>query len=113
MIKVLSLGKTKCKPSYYTLVCPHCESKLVCELEDIWMDDPQNDIGRVTCPVCRTKFNFRIGPNEQLINSLNPFWSSISAKEVDKDVYDNAHMDTSKSGLKMLRYVCGKEENDE
>lgn len=102
MIKVLNLGKAKRKPSYYALVCPHCESKLVCELEDIWMDDPQNDIGRVACPVCRTKFNFEITVDKGKSFDQHPFWSDIHAKEVDEGTYNNAYIDTSKSGIAAL-----------
>jgi len=98
MIKVLKLGKTKRKQSYYKVICPHCDSELVCELDDIWMDDPYRDIGRITCPVCRTKFNFII---DEPIDH-NPFWSTTSAKEVGDLTYYSAHMDVSKSGLKML-----------
>ena len=108
MIKVLKLGKTKRKPSYYEVICPHCDSELVCELDDIWMDDPYHDIGRITCPVCRTKFNFRIVIDD--IYEQHPFWSSESAEEVDEMTYYSAHMDVSKSGLKIL--MDEKEDED-
>ena len=111
MIKVLKLGKTKRKPSYYEVICPHCDSELVCELDDIWMDDPYHDIGRITCPVCRTKFNFWITVDKGNSYEQHPFWSGISAKEVSEEVYDSAHLDVSKSGLKML--IDEKEAEDE
>jgi len=111
MIKVLSLCKTKRKPTYYKLACPHCGSELVCELDDIWMDDPYHDIGRITCPVCRTKFNFWITVDKGNSYEQQPFWSGISAKEIDEDTYNNAHMDASKSRLKML--IDEKEAEDE
>lgn len=109
MIKVLKLGKTKRKPSYYKVICPHCDSELVCELDDIWVDDPYHDIGRITCPVCRTKFNFRIVVDDDLFEQ-NPFWSSESAKEVGDLTYHSANMDVSKSGLAML--IAEKEDED-
>jgi DNA-directed RNA polymerase subunit RPC12/RpoP len=56
MIKIIDYGdQLKRQKTYYKATCNHCNAELVFEYGDIWFEEPTQAIGRVECPVCRSK----------------------------------------------------------
>lgn len=91
---------------YYKAQCPYCESWLIFEFGDIWWDDPLLEIGRIECPICRTKVH--IGTDETN-NKILPIAVIKNATEKE---YNNALSDTSKSGLELLMAEKHKEKDE-
>ena len=94
MIRLLQLGESTAKPKYYRCTCNYCDSQLAVPLSDIWIEDPTNSIGRISCPVCSQKVFLK---GEDLKVEI------VTAEEISSDEYDKARIDVSKSGLQMLR----------
>ena len=102
MVKVIDYGETlKRTPTYYKCKCNHCGAELVFEYSDIWFDQPMESIGRVECPVCRTKVFMDFGMLDIPI-TCHPKYST-------KDEYDHAYRDTSKRGIQQLMEEKKKE----
>lgn len=97
MVKVIDYGTVLKRPkSYYKCGCCHCGATIVFEYGDIWFEEPTEGIGRVECPVCRTKV-------------FMDFWSDNLAipvmgypKQAEESEYENAYKDTSKHELMRL-----------
>ena len=87
---------------YYKAQCPYCESWLIFEFGDIWWDQPSNDIGRVECPICRTKVH---------VSATNVL-PIVELKNATEQEYNDALSDTSKSGLEILAAEKRKEDNN-
>lgn len=105
MIRVIDYGPTLKRPkSYFKTKCTHCKVELVFEYNDIWWEDPVEQIGRDECPVCRTKtyFNAMFLPHT-LIGRLD---------NASTDTYENAYKDTSKRGLIRLMEEKEREANN-
>lgn len=103
MIKVIDYGNTlKRSKSYYSVTCNHCGAKLVFEYNDIWFDQPMEGIGRVECPVCKTK----VFMNFDMIGL--PYVCKPSQTTADE--YEHAYKDTSKRGIQLLMDEKKKEE---
>ena len=94
MVRVLELGdNTKRRKRYRKVDCDGCGAVLAFEEgADAWCDDPQNDIWRIECPICRKKIHFY---GAEIVTSQH-------AVIIDEEEYNNAIQDTSKSGLQML-----------
>lgn len=99
MVKVIDYGPVLKRPkSYYKCGCCHCGAKLVFEYGDIWFEDPSQGIGRVECPVCKTKMFM-----DFYLDTLDLNVPVICyPKQADESEYENAYKDTSKSGLMRL-----------
>lgn len=97
MVKVIDYGSVLKRPKrYYKCGCCHCGATIVFEYGDIWFEEPTQGIGRVECPVCRSKV-------------FMDFWSDNLAipvmcypKQADESEYENAYKDTSKRELMRL-----------
>lgn len=87
---------------YYKATCPYCESGLVFEFGDIWWDQPRNEVGRIECPICRTKVH---------IDAENILPLAV-IKNATEDDYNDALKDTSKSGLELLMAEKRKEDDN-
>ena len=97
MIRAIEI-KQPPKDKVIEVECSWCKSVLAAEQNDIWMEPVEGisvPIGRITCPICRRKFWFRMP--DMLIKPI-----IANAKIVDRSVFNNAHQDMSKSGLQML-----------
>ena len=102
MIRVIDYGPTlKREKIYVTTKCAHCMAELVFEFNDIWWEDPVEQIGRVECPVCRTKTFFETSLPYELIKH---------SELARKSEYENAYKDTSKRGL--IKLMEEKEANN-
>ena len=102
MIRVIDYGPTLKRPkSYFKTKCTHCKAELVFEYNDIWWEDPVGQIGRVECPVCRTKTYFEAMLPDTMIGRLD---------DASTDEYENAYKDTSKRGI--IKLMEEKEANN-
>ena len=103
MIRILNPGKEKREKLYLKTTCPWCGTELVFEFKDVWVDDSVMGVGRIECPVpgCRSKIHMTL-----------PVYPIMEAETVDKEVYDNAYSDTSKSGFRMLMDDKKKEDEE-
>ena len=95
MIRIIELGGEP-KKEYYKIVCPYCDTKLICEKDDMWCDDWKNKIFRIECqnPKCRKKIH---GVLESYVHRAMDMFLPAS-----EDEFDTAQSDTSRSGLQML-----------
>lgn len=106
MIRVIDYGPTLKRPkSYFKTKCTHCKAELVFEYNDIWWEDPVGHIGRVECPVCRTKTFF-----EAILSVSDAMIGHIDYASTDE--YENAYKDTSKRGIIKLMEEKEKEANN-
>ena len=103
MIRILKVGEEKREKAYFKVTCPYCRNELTFELKDVWIDDALGGVGRIECPVpgCRSKVHMKL-----------PGYPIMDAKIVDKEVYDNAYSDTSKSGFQILMENKKKEDEE-
>lgn len=93
MVKVLKMGNVTKRPEmYFKATCPWCNSELAFEYGDMWIEDPKHGIGRIECPVCRTKVFL------MTVESV----TKVSMEMILKSEYDNATTDTSKRGFEIL-----------
>lgn len=94
MVKILKAGKKKRTKRFYKVECPYCGAMLAFERADIWIDDPDEKIGRIECamPGCKMKIHMAIldDPSVAIANAIS------------EDEYDKISSDTSKSGLQMM-----------
>ena len=110
MIKILNIGpRTKRDKTFYKTYCPYCSTILVFEFGDIWWDDPKNEIGRIKCPVCRTKVHVSAGPAYAADSYILPI---VELEKATEKEYVTANKDTSRSGLQILLDEKRKEENE-
>lgn len=97
MVKVIDYGQVLKRPKrYYKCGCCHCGATIVFEYGDIWFEDPSQAIGRVECPVCRSKVFMDFFADNHAIPVI------CYPKEADESEYENAYKDTSKRELMRL-----------
>ena len=103
MVKILDYGDQLKRPkTYYKAKCNHCNAELVFEYGDIWFEDALNGVGRVECPVCRTKLFFN---TERLYMPR-----VVDLKDARMSEYENAYTDASKRGIAKLMEEKKKED---
>lgn len=100
-IRILKLGKKNRDLQYYKTTCLLCHSQLIFEYGDMWAEDVDNYLWRISCPVCRTKIFLR-AKEKPMISLL---------ENATEEEYNNASADASKSGLEMLAEERKKEIN--
>ena len=103
MVKVIDYGELLTRPkTYYKTKCNHCGGELTFEFNDIWFDDPLDGVGRVECPICRTKVF--MDTSRLYIPRI------VDIDQVSSDVYEKAYKDTSRKGIQQLMDEKKKEE---
>ena len=102
MVRIIDYGdRLRRAPEYFKAKCNHCTAELVFELNDIWFDDSFNGVGRVECPVCRTKLFFN---TERLMMPR-----IVDLDYAHADEYQNAYVDASRRGINQLMEEKKKE----